>query len=76
MDANNEVGNAFGVVYTSPEDLKNVYLTPSRPTFRPSMMRAFGGHPKREVDDLLAMDSWRRTLGVNVVAKATLLENR
>jgi hypothetical protein len=56
VDASNEVGNAFGVVYTSPEDLKNVYLTPSRPTFRPSMMRAFGGHPKREVDDLLAMD--------------------
>jgi peroxiredoxin len=26
-DANNEVGKAFGVVYTFPEDLKNVYLS-------------------------------------------------
>jgi len=26
VDANNEVGKAFGVVYTFPEDLKNVYL--------------------------------------------------
>jgi peroxiredoxin len=26
VDENNEVGKAFGVVYTFPEDLKNVYL--------------------------------------------------
>jgi peroxiredoxin len=26
VDANNEVGKSFGVVYTFPEDLKNVYL--------------------------------------------------
>jgi peroxiredoxin len=26
VDRNNEVGKAFGVVYTFPEDLKNVYL--------------------------------------------------
>jgi hypothetical protein len=26
VDANNEVGKAFGVVYTFPEDLKNVVL--------------------------------------------------
>lgn len=27
VDANNEVGKSFGVVYTFPEDLKNVYLS-------------------------------------------------
>ena len=40
VDANNEVGKAFGVVYTFPEDLKNVVLAgvsqlPSTNCYRP-----------------------------------------